>query len=100
MIFVGGLIYWRFRWRIRPLPFLLYLFVGLGPIAIDGFSQLLSYPPFELWPVRETTPLFRMVTGGLFGLMSAWLSFPHFERSMQDIIERLESRPGDSDRLS
>ena len=97
MIFVGGLIYWRFRWRIRPLPFLLYVFVGLGPIAIDGFSQLLSYPPFELWPVRETTPYFRLVTGGLFGLMSAWLGFPHIERSMQDIIERLESRHSDED---
>lgn len=92
LIFVGGLIYWRFRWRIRPIPFVLFLFVGLGPIGIDGFSQLLSYPPFELWPVRETAPHFRLVTGGLFGLMSAWLGFPHIERSMQDIIERLEYR--------
>ena len=98
MIFIGGLIYWRFRWRIRPLPLLLYLFVGLGPIAIDGFSQLLSYPPFELWPARETTPYFRLVTGGLFGLMSAWLGFPHIERSMQDIVERLVARRSDNDR--
>ena len=92
MIFVGGLIYWRFRWRIRPIPFALFLIVGLGPIGVDGFSQLLSYPPFELWPVRETAPHFRLVTGGLFGLMSAWLGFPHIERSMQDIIERLVFR--------
>ena len=92
MMFVGGLIYWRFRRRIRPLPFLLYVFVGLGPIGLDGFSQLMSYPPFEFWPVRETIPLFRVVTGGLFGLMSAWLGFPHIERSMQDIIDRLDYR--------
>jgi len=89
MIFVGGLIYWRYRWRIRPLPFWLYVFVGLGPIGLDGFSQLLSYPPFEFWAVRETEPIFRIVTGGLFGLMSAWLGFPYIERSMQDVIERL-----------
>lgn len=90
MIFVGALIYWKFRWRIRPLPFLLYIFVGLGPIGLDGFSQLLSYPPFNLWAVRETEPIFRLLTGGIFGLMSAWLGFPYIERSMQDTIDQLE----------
>ncbi len=90
MIFVGGLVYRQFRWRIRPLPFWLYLFVGLGPVGLDGFSQLLSYPPFEFWPVRETAPIFRIFTGGLFGLMSAWLGFPYIERSMQDLIETID----------
>lgn len=90
MIFIGGLIYWKFRWRIRPLPFLLYIFVGLGPIGLDGFSQLLSYPPFNFWDVRETEPIFRLMTGGLFGLMSAWLGFPYIERSMQDTIDQIE----------
>lgn len=91
MIFVGGLIYRRYRWRIRPLPFWLYVFAGLGPVGLDGFSQLLSYPPFEFWPARETAPMFRIVTGGLFGLMSAWLGFPHIERSMQDLIDALDA---------
>ncbi len=90
MLFAGGLIYSRYRWRIRPLPIWLYVFVGLGPVGIDGLSQLLSYPPFEFWQVRETAPIFRIITGGLFGLMSAWLGFPYFERSMQDLIESLE----------
>ena len=58
-------------------------------MGLDGFSQLLSYPPFEFWPVRETAPIFRIVTGGLFGLMSAWLGFPHIERSMQDLGDSL-----------
>ncbi len=89
MLFAGGLIYRRYRWRIRPLPLWLFVLVGLGPVGLDGFSQLLSYPPFEFWPVRETAPLFRIVTGGLFGLMSAWLGFPHIERSMQDLGESL-----------
>ena len=90
MLFVGGLIYRRYRWRIRPLPFWLFLVAGVGPIAIDGFSQLLGYPPFDLWQPRETQPLFRFLTGGVFGLMSAWLAFPHMDRSMQDIAESLE----------
>ena len=90
MIFAGGLVYRRYRWRIRPLPFWIFVVAGLGPVGIDGLSQLLSYPPFEFWPVRETTPIFRIVTGGVFGLMSAWLGFPYFERSMQDLIDALE----------
>lgn len=90
MLLVGALIYSRYRWRIRPMPLWLYVIVALGPVGLDGMSQLLSYPPFEFWPVRETTPIFRIVTGGLFGLMSAWLGFPHIERSMQDLIESLE----------
>ena len=96
MIFIGGLIYRRYRWRVRPLPFWLYIVAGLGPIGLDGLSQLLSYPPFEFWPIRETVPLFRIITGGLFGLMSAWLGFPYIERSAQDLIETLESRDGET----
>ena len=92
MLFVGALIYARYRWRIRPLPLWLYVFAGLGPVGLDGLSQLLSYPPFEFWPVRETNPAFRVITGGLFGLMSAWLGFPHIERSMQDLVDSLEQR--------
>ena len=94
MLFIGALIYARYRWRIRPLPLWLYIFVGLGPVGVDGLSQLLSYPPFEFWHVRETAPIFRIITGGLFGLMSAWLGFPHIERSMQDLVESLERGAG------
>ena len=94
MMFVGGLAYRRYRWRIRPLPLWLFVVAGLLPIALDGGSQLLSYPPFELWPPRESAPLFRIVTGGVFGLMCAWLGFPHLERSMQDIRLQLEAGGG------
>jgi uncharacterized membrane protein len=67
----------------------LYIFVGLGPIGLDGFSQLLGYPPFNFWEVRETEPIFRVATGGVFGLMNAWLGFPYIERAMQDTIDQL-----------
>lgn len=72
------------RNRLRPVPILLYLFLGLGPIGLDGFSQLLSEPPFALWPIRESTPLFRTVTGALFGLMNGWLALPYLEESMRE----------------
>ncbi|MCY4145467.1 MAG: DUF2085 domain-containing protein [Chloroflexi bacterium] len=90
LLFFGGLVYRRYRWRIRPLPLWLFALAGLLPIGLDGGSQLLSYPPFELWPARESAPLLRVVTGGFFGLMCAWLGFPHIERSMHDLIMQLE----------
>jgi uncharacterized membrane protein len=99
MLFVGGLIYAipKVRRRLRPVPLWLYVFLGVLPIAIDGFSQLLGYPPFNFWPPRETLPIFRVVTGALFGIMSAWLGFPYLELSFQDMkyeIERNLARRG------
>ena len=93
-IFFAGLIYSRpyVRRRVRPVPLLLYLFLGVLPIALDGGSQLLSYPPLELWPARETLPIFRVVTGALFGFMTAWLGFPYVEMSMQDTRREIEAK--------
>lgn len=93
-LLVGALIFARVRHRLRPVPLVIYVLLGVAPIAIDGFSQLLGYPPFNLWPQRETTPIFRALTGALFGLMNAWLAFPYLEMSMRDtaneIIEKFE----------
>jgi uncharacterized membrane protein len=91
-MFLAGLAFSVVRRRLRPAPIWLYLLLGLGPIGLDGFSQLLSYPPFELWPVRETIPSYRVVTGALFGLMNIWLAFPYLESSMRDTIEVIEAK--------
>ena len=50
MMFFGGLIYAipAVRKRIRPIPLWIYVIAGLGPIGLDGFSQLLSYDPVQL----------------------------------------------------
>ncbi len=89
---VGALLFRRVRHRLRPVPILLYAILGLGPIGIDGFSQLLGYPPFNLWPPRETLPIFRVVTGALFGLMNVWLGFPYLEMSFQETREQIEDK--------
>jgi uncharacterized membrane protein len=93
-MFTGGLLYSipAVRRRLRPVPIWLYVILGLAPIAIDGFSQLLGYPPFNLWPPRETTPYFRVITGALFGFMNVWLGFPYFEMSMRDTRNELEAK--------
>jgi uncharacterized membrane protein len=80
---IGGILFAFVRRRIRPVPLLLYVILGLGPMGLDGFSQLLGYPPFELWPPRESPMEFRILTGAIFGFMNIWLTFPYLERSTQ-----------------
>jgi uncharacterized membrane protein len=80
------------RRHVRPVPIWLYVLLGLMPIAIDGFSQLLGYPPFNLWPPRETSPFFRVLTGATFGFMNAWLAFPYLEETAHQAVVELEQK--------
>jgi uncharacterized membrane protein len=91
-LFLGGLIYSHpvVRRKLQPVPIWLYVLLGLAPIGLDGFSQLLGYPPFNLWPARETLPAFRIMSGALFGLMNAWLGFPYLEISLRETRRQIE----------
>lgn len=86
---LAGILYPFVRKRLRPAPLWLYILLGIAPIGLDGFSQLLGYPPFELWEPRETLPGFRILTGALFGLMNVWIAFPYINESMMDSARRL-----------
>ena len=92
MMFLAGLLFAGVRRWLRPAPLWLYLILGLMPLGFDGFSQLFSYPPFEFWPVRETLPGYRAVTGALFGLMNVWLAFPYLEMSMLEAQEAISRK--------
>jgi uncharacterized membrane protein len=74
--------------RIRPLHWLPFLILALGPIGFDGFSQLFSQFNFSwltaLLPYRESTPFLRVLTGGMFGLGVAWFAFPYMEENMAE----------------
>jgi uncharacterized membrane protein len=88
-ILIGGLIYGiaRRRGPVRPMPFWLFLVVGVGPIALDGFSQLFSQLAIgmgnqslmQLLPLRESSPLLRSLTGIIFGLSIVWLVYPRLD---------------------
>jgi uncharacterized membrane protein len=81
--------------RINPLPWLLWILIGLAPIGIDGFSQLLSQTNLSIlnWlPLRESTPTLRIITGALFGLATAWFGFPYLEESVQENRLALEMK--------
>jgi uncharacterized membrane protein/glutaredoxin len=73
--------------RIRSIPWYVWIGVGMIPIGLDGFSQVFSQmnlPIFNLIPYRESTPFLRTLTGGLFGLMTAWFGYPLVEETMRD----------------
>jgi uncharacterized membrane protein len=77
------------RSRIKPLPFLAYLLIGVVPMGLDGGSQLISYlvPSLLGGAPRESTWVLRTITGGLFGWATAWLVFPYLHISFAEIGE-------------
>lgn len=85
-ILLFGLLFALTGRKLRALPWYLWILIGMGPIGLDGFSQLLSQPPFSLGllPLRESTPLLRTLTGSLFGFTTAWFGFPEIEAAMRD----------------
>lgn len=80
--------------KIKALPWYLWLIFGLVPIGLDGFSQLPSLiaqlPDWML--IRESTPVLRSLTGGLFGLTTAWYLFPMIEDSMRETRKMLAGK--------
>ena len=85
LILIFGLIFSASGRKIKPIPWYLWVLFGLVPIGLDGFSQLLGQTGWAIFswiPLRESTPLFRAITGGLFGLASAWFGYPYLEEAI------------------
>lgn len=83
-ILVFGLVYGATGRKLPPLPWYLWVGIGMVPIGLDGFSQLLSQPPLNFLPYRESTPFLRSLTGFLFGFTTAWFGYPMLEASMAE----------------
>jgi len=90
-----GLLFAAAKRKIKPLPFWVWILLGMVPIGFDGVSQLLSQtiadpalaflqPYFGFLSYRESTPFLRTLTGFLFGLTTAWFGYPLIEEAMED----------------
>jgi uncharacterized membrane protein len=98
-ILLFGILYAVSGRRLKPLHWMLWILIGMVPIALDGFSQLFSQIEWtwlqSLLPYRESTPFLRVLTGALFGFATAWFAYPHLEESMADtrqfFIKKFES---------
>ena len=87
-IVIFGLIYSLTKRRLPQLHWMVWILIGLGPIGLDGFSQLFSqfnWPWLAQYlPYRESTPFLRVLTGFLFGFTTAWFAYPNIEESMRE----------------
>jgi len=70
--------------KIPSLPIWGWFILGMIPIGLDGVSQIVSQLPWDIIPIRESTPLLRTITGGLFGFTTAWFGYPIVEETMAD----------------
>ena len=91
-VLLTGLLYGLLRrsMTIKPMPIWAFLIIGLGPIALDGFSQLFSQylvvlapQAVPFLPLRESSPFLRTLTGALFGFSLVWLTYPYIDAGMQ-----------------
>jgi len=87
-IFLFGIVYALTGRRIKPIHWIFWILIGMIPIGLDGFSQLFSQMQWSwlssILPYRESTPFLRVLTGGLFGLATAWFAYPYIEESMSE----------------
>lgn len=83
-ILLFGLIFAATGRRIPALSIIGWVALGMVPIGLDGISQIVSQLPWDIIPLRESTPLLRTITGGLFGFATAWFGYPIVEESMRE----------------
>jgi uncharacterized membrane protein len=95
-IILFGLLFALTRRRIPPLHWALWLVIAIGPIGLDGFSQLFSQLPIpfitSILPYRESTPFLRLLTGFLFGFGTAWFGLPYVEETMRETRDLLNRK--------
>ena len=81
--------------HFRPIPWYIWVLLGMVPIGLDGGTQLISqfFPQIQKYiPYRESTPILRTLTGALFGLFTAWFGYPYVEESMCETRTYMQRR--------
>jgi uncharacterized membrane protein len=117
-IFLGGLLYWPLRKRLKPLPLWAFILLIL-PMAIDGGTHAVSdvlgrgvglgFRDSNVWLAALTNNAFqaafyagdalgsfnwwmRLTTGLLLGIGVVWLVYPMMEDWMADTVREIEAK--------
>jgi len=97
-LLITGLVFSATGRKMKRIPILLWLLLGVFPILLDGGSQFLhAIAPF--FPARESTPLLRSITGVLFGTLTGMFMFPLIEESMNDTRQILNRKKAVSENI-
>ena len=90
-LLLGALLFQLTGRKLKSIPWYWWVILAIIPIGLDGGTQLFSLGGnWPAWfPIRESTPLMRVITGGLFGFVTALYIFPMMEESMLDIRTNL-----------
>lgn len=70
--------------RMRKIGWKIWILLGIVPIGLDGFSQLLTHALPAVFPLRESTPFLRVLTGACFGYLTCRFLLPLLEQSLQE----------------
>jgi uncharacterized membrane protein len=74
-MFIGSLIFVLSKKRLPGIPWWVWLLMIL-PMAWDGFTQMFG--------LRESTWVLRVITGSLFGFANIWFVFPLMHKTLQE----------------
>jgi len=95
-IYVGillfGVLFTFSRNSFPYFPWYLWILFGIVPFGVDGITQLISQPPLSLIPFRESTPTIRILSGALFGFITAWFGYPMVEETMSETRQIMRSK--------
>jgi uncharacterized membrane protein len=72
-MFLGSLVFTLTKKRLPGIPWWLWILLIL-PMAIDGTTQMFG--------LRESTWILRVVTGTLFGLGNVWFALPFMQKTL------------------
>jgi hypothetical protein len=74
-MFVGSLIFVLRKKRLPGIPWWVWLLMIL-PMAWDGLTQMFG--------LRESDWVLRVITGSLFGFANIWFAFPLMHKTLQE----------------
>lgn len=115
-VFLGGLLYWPLRRRLRPLPLWGFALFVL-PMLVDGATHMLSdvagigqgFRDNNAWLAGLTAQALpawfyagdalgsfnswmRLITGLLFGLGVVWVAYPHLEAMFNNVALEIRAK--------
>ncbi|MBI5292773.1 MAG: DUF2085 domain-containing protein [Chloroflexi bacterium] len=115
-VFLGTLIFWPLRKRLRSVPLWAFVLLIL-PMAVDGGMHVISdiaglgdgFRDSNAWLAALTGNVFpaafyagdalgsfnswmRLITGLLFGLAIVWLAYPPLEEMLADTAREIEAK--------